>query len=116
MDKKYKFLKIPDENGNFTICIKECNRFRRQSYYFEPMFRIDYDIDKIVRSDLLVEYEDAFKNGCVISNKDEFKEYCKKQFNEFRESVIIDPIAKYVFKKQEPVYTDEEICNLKFKM
>lgn len=22
----------------------------------------------------------------------------------------------YVFKKQEPVYTDEEICNLKFKM
>ena len=44
------FLKIPDENGEFTICVKK-HAMQGETCYFEPNFQLNYAKDKIVRND-----------------------------------------------------------------
>ncbi|AJC92211.1 hypothetical protein CSUB8523_0687 [Campylobacter subantarcticus LMG 24377] len=120
------FLKIPNENGEFNIIVKRFsyerenydrnNAFdqilgRYETYYFQPCFRVDYNSDKIIRKDILWEKESVLgskSKGFAIASEDDFKEYCRKEFNEFRETLCLNPFSN----KKEPEYSDDYICSL----
>ncbi|MBE2984667.1 hypothetical protein CCAL9344_01375 [Campylobacter sp. RM9344] len=120
MASKYEYLKIPDSNGEFLICIKR-HKFDEELdgtsiHYFMPSFTLDYNQDKIIRKDCFIEHAHVLgykTDGFVLSNEYEFKQYCKKKFNEFRGELSINPFAQ-ANGKQEPIYTDDEICSLNF--
>ncbi|ECK2550101.1 hypothetical protein FQW77_08475 [Campylobacter jejuni] len=123
-----EFLKIPDENGDFNIIVKKFlyeredydeNNYidkilgKYEVYYFQPCFRVNYNEDRIVRKDILWEKQSILgekSKGFMLANEDDFKEYCRKEFTEFRESLCINPFSN----KKEPKYEDNEICNLEF--
>ena len=42
-------------------------------------------------------------NGFLFSSEEEWKEYAKKKFLEFKDTLLV-----------EPEYSDDEICNLNF--
>ena len=112
------FLKIPDENGEFTICVKK-HAIQGETCYFEPNFQLNYAKDKIVRNDIFFDWQDVLgrnSQGFQLSNKTEFEEYCRKKFKDFRENgdLILNPYATDVCKMREPEYPDQEICDLKF--
>lgn len=109
LKSKYEFLKIPDEEGGF-ICIKkhifEEELCGTKIHFFEPCFRFDDCENKIVRKDIF--WEDALvrgykTNGFIFSNKEEWEEYAKKKFLEFKDTLLV-----------EPEYSDDEICDLNF--
>lgn len=123
-----EFLKIPDENGDFNIIVKKFLYEREdydensyidkilgkyEVYYFQPCFRLNYNEDRIVRKDILWEKQSILgekSKGFALANEDDFKEYCRKEFNEFKEGLCINPFSD----KKEPKYEDNEICNLEF--
>ncbi|WP_144581978.1 hypothetical protein [Campylobacter coli] len=124
-----EFLKIPDENGEFNIIVKKFSHEREdyvendpanwilgryETYYFQPCFRVNYDSDKIIRKDILWEKESILgskSKGFALASEEDFKEYCRKEFNEFRETLCLNPFSS----KKEPEYSDDEICDLEFK-
>ena len=117
MSRKYEFLKIPDENGGF-ICVQShifdeyLDGTRR--HYFEPSFRLMND--RVVRQDTLWENRDIVgyqSNGYLLSNEKEWKEYARKKFLDFKETLLINPFAIAAGMK-EPEYSDDEICDLYF--
>ena len=104
MSRKSEFLKIPNENGGF-ICVQS-HIFKEEldgtkRHYFEPSFRLMRDV---------IGYE---SKGYLLSSEKEWKEYAKKKFLEFKDTLLINPYAVAAGMK-EPEYSDDEICDLNF--
>ena len=106
---KYDFLKIPDEEGGFVYIkrhIFEEEFCGTKIHFFEPGFIFDDCENKIVRKDIFWE-DDLIRgyktNGFLFSNKEEWEEYARKKFLEFKNTLLV-----------EPEYSDDEICNLNF--
>lgn len=106
---RYEFLKIPWENGDF-ICIKKhifgeefCGT---KIHFFEPGFIFDDCENKIVRKDIFWE-DDLVRgyktNGFLFSSKEEWEEYARKKFSEFKDTLLV-----------EPKYNNDEIFDLNF--
>ncbi|TLD85475.1 hypothetical protein [Helicobacter sp. MIT 05-5294] len=110
------YLRIPDKNGDFTIIVKRFYYEGDESswsgtYYFQPFFRVNGEGNRIIRKDCLWEYHDVVgldSKGFMLSNEEEFKEYCRKKFQDFRDTLCINPFSK----DKEPKYTDDVICSL----
>lgn len=117
--KDLTYVKIPDDNGDFTIFLKktviEEDNGDKELVYFEPGFTIKDD--RIVRKDII--YERKFvlgyeSNGFALSNEDDFKQYAREKFEAFRGELLINPFAVHFCGKKEPEYTDEEITKTEF--
>ena len=127
MDNR-EFLKIPDKKGDFSIVVKkyiyeredynENNSLDRmlgkyEVYYFQPCFRLNCNNNKIIRKDILWEEQSVLGNkskGFALADEEDFKNYCRKKFNEFKETLYINPFSK----EKEPEYIDKRICSLEF--
>lgn len=117
MSRKSEFLKIPNENGGF-ICVQS-HIFKEEldgtkRHYFEPSFRLMND--RVVRQDTFWEKRDVIgykSKGYLLSSEKEWKEYAKKKFLEFKDTLLINPYAVAAGMK-EPEYSDDEICDLNF--
>lgn len=111
------FVKILDSNKEFTIVLKkfvyEDEYGFKTAYYFQPSFVLNYTEDKIVRKDILWEKDSVVgwdSEGFILANQEDFEKYCKECFEDFRNSLCLNPFATI----QEPEYTDKEICDLEF--
>lgn len=105
---RYEFLKIPWE-GDFVYVKK--HKFEEELggtkiHFFEPNFVFDNYQNKIIRKDVFWEEASVrgYKtNGFLFSNEEEWKEYAKKKFLEFKDTLLV-----------EPKYNNDEICDLNF--
>jgi hypothetical protein len=105
---KYDFLKIPDEEGGFVYVkrhIFEEEFCGTKIHFFEPGFIFDDCENKIVRKDIFWE-DDLVRgyktNGFLFSNKEEWEEYARKKFLEFKDTLLVEPES------------NDEICDLNF--
>ena len=102
---RYEFLKIPWK-GDFVYIKK--HKFEEELggtkiHFFEPNFV--YCENKIRRKDVF--WEDALvrgykTNGFLFSNEEEWKEYAKKKFLAFKDTLLVEPES------------DDEIFDLEF--
>lgn len=109
LKSKYEFLKIPWE-GDFVYVKK--HKFEEELcgtkiHFFEPGFIFDGCENKILRKDIF--WEDTFirgykTNGFLFSSEEEWKEYAKKKFLEFKDTLLVEPDE----------HSDDEICDLNF--
>lgn len=104
---RYEFLKIPWE-GDFVYVKRhmfEEELDGTKIHFFEPNFVFDNYQNKIIRKDVF--WEDAsvrgYKtNGFLFSNEEEWKEYAKKKFLAFKDTLLVEPES------------DNEIFDLEF--
>lgn len=109
-----EFVKIIDDLGE-TIIVRKLPRkleWGYQKYYFVPYFRLNDTCDRITRKDCLIEIEDVTgyrSKGFQLSNKKEWDEFCRKQFDEFRDTLFIND-----WQQKEPIYKDIEKTSVRF--
>lgn len=108
LKSRFEFLKLPYD-GDFVYVkrhIFEEELGGTKIHFFEPGFIFDGCENKIIRKDVF--WEDALvrgykTNGFLFSSEEEWKEYAKKKFLEFKDTILV-----------EAEYSDDEICNLNF--
>lgn len=117
MLKHPRFIRIPDNNGNLTRVLK-LHRFRDTAkvFYIEPAFWLLNG--EIVRKDRLIEGVDIYgEKGCgfLPSSLKEFREYCRTQYQKFKdEEVIINRYAVDFLGAKEPPYNDKKVTSTKY--
>ncbi len=117
MINKPRYIKVTDDNGNFTRVLR-MYKFPDTSkcFYFEPQFWVKNGL--IVRKDSLFEGQEIYgANGCgfLPSNLTEFKEYCRKQYQKFKdEEVLVNRFAMDILGMQEPAYDDRHVISRKY--
>lgn len=117
MFKKQRYIKILDENGDFNRVLR-MYKFQDTSriFYFEPLFWVRNGL--IVRKDSLFEGQEIYgANGCgfLPSNLTEFREYCRKQYQKFKdEEVLINRYAVDFLGAKEPPYDDRHVTSVKY--
>lgn len=117
MINKSRYIKIVDENGDFTRVLRR-HKFPDTSkcFYFEPQFWVRNGL--IVRKDTLFEGNDIYgANGCgfLPSSLTEFREYCRKQYQKFKdEEVLVNRFAIDILGMSEPPYNDRLVISSKY--
>lgn len=106
---RYEFLKIPYD-GDFVYVKRhmfEEELCGTKIHFFEPGFIFDDCENKIRRKDVF--WEDALvrgykTNGFLFSSKEEWEEYAKNKFLEFKDTLLVEPDE----------HCDDEIFDLNF--
>lgn len=117
MVNRQRYIKIVDENGEFTRVLR-LHKFPDTSkcFYFEPQFWVRNGL--IVRKDTLFEGNDIYgANGCgfLPSNLKEFREYCRKNYKKFKdEEVLINRFAVDFLGAKEPPYNDRHVTSVTY--
>lgn len=117
MIKKPRYIKIVDENGDFTRVLR-LHKFTDTSriFYFEPQFWLKNGL--IVRKDTLFEGNDIYGAngiGFLPSNLTDFREYCRKNYKKFKdEEVLINRFAVDFLGAKEPPYDDRHVTSVKY--
>lgn len=75
--------------------------------------------DRIVRKDRLFEGVDVVgyaSNGFIPAKLNDYREYCRKQYVDFREDeIFINPIA-LLMGMEEPAYDDKTVISPKYHL
>jgi hypothetical protein len=114
---KQRYIKIVDESGDFSRVLR-LHKFPDTSkcFYFEPQFEVRNGL--IVRKDTLFEGNDIYgADGCgfLPSNITEFREYCRKQYQKFKdEEVLVNRFAIDILGMSEPPYNDRLVISSKY--
>lgn len=117
MINKRRYIKILDENGNFTRVLR-MHKFTDTSriFYFEPQFWLKNGL--IVRKDTLFEGNDIYGAngiGFLPSNLKEFRQYCRAKYQTFKEEeVLINRYAVDFLGATEPPYDDRHVTSVKY--
>lgn len=117
MINKPRYIKIVDKDGNFTRVLR-LHKFPDTSkcFYFEPQFWVRNGL--IVRKDTLFEGNEIYGiGGCgfLPSNLNEFREYCRKQYQKFKdEEVLVNRYAIDILGMSEPPYDDRYATSVKY--
>lgn len=117
MINKPRYIKIVDEHGDFSRVLR-LHKFPDTSkcFYFEPQFWLKDGL--IVRKDTLFEGNDIYgADGCgfLPSNLTEFREYCRKQYQKFKdEEVLVNRFAIDILGMSEPPYNDRLVISSKY--
>ncbi len=115
----HTYIKIPDSTGNVRVVLKR-HKFRDTArvFYFEPGFVVENG--NIVRKDSLYEGRDVLSTngkGWMPSNLQEFKDYCRAEFNRFKEEeVLVNRYAIDVLGMKEPPYNDSAVTSLRYHL
>ncbi|MBW3936639.1 hypothetical protein [Neisseria meningitidis] len=117
MINKPRYIKIVDENGDFTRVLR-LHKFPDTSkcFYFEPQFWVKDGL--IVRKDTLFEGDDIYgADGCgfLPSNLTEFRKYCQKQYQKFKDDeVLVNRYAIDFLGAKKPPYDDRHVTSVKY--
>lgn len=117
MINKQRYIKIVDENGDFTRVLR-LHKFPDTSriFYFEPQFWLKNGL--IVRKDTLFEGNDIYGAngiGFLPSNLTDFRGYCRKNYKKFKdEEVLINRFAVDFLGATELPYDDRHVTSVKY--
>ena len=113
MINKPRYIKIKDENGDFTRVLR-LHKFPKisQIFYFEPQFWVRNGL--IVRKDILFEGDYIYGAdgiGFLPSNLTEFRKYCRKQYKVFKDGEVL---VNRILSMSEPIYDDRHVISIKY--
>ncbi|HFB7913234.1 TPA: hypothetical protein ACE8XW_000773 [Neisseria gonorrhoeae] len=117
MIHKPRYIKIVDENGDFTRILR-LHKFPDTSkvFYFEPMFWLKDG--RLARKDSLFEVDYIYgADGCgfLPSNLTEFRKYCRKKHQKFKDDeVLVNRYAVDFLGAKEPPYDDRHVTSVKY--